>query len=97
MNWLIKNTEQSSRRTLWRLRLAEFDLAFNYRKGKENNFADAMLQLHTDGETEVGDEGDIPSLQTTRPTRTDVPTLDNGDPDYDDSDEITAFIKQEYD
>lgn len=52
-----------------------------------------MSCLHTDGETEVGDDRDIPYHHATRPSRTTVPNMDKEDPDYDDSDERPGFIE----
>lgn len=74
-------TNHSTWLTLWRLLLSEFDLNIKYKKGKGNKFADAMSQLHTNSETRVGNEDDIPSFNNTRPTRTAVLNLDIDDPE----------------
>lgn len=52
-----------------------------------------MSRLHTDGETQVGDDDDIPSLHVTRPTGAFVPNLDDNEPDNDDSDELPDFFE----
>lgn len=49
-----------------------------------NKFADAISRLHSHGETEVGDDYDIPSIQNTLSRGTIVPNLDNNDPEYKD-------------
>ena len=88
-------TEPSARLTRWRLRLAEFDFDIKCNKGKENHFADAMSRLHTNGETEVGDDDDIPSFRLTdpRPAHNSDPEDTTDPPDA----EPIDFLELEYD
>lgn len=89
--------EPSDHRTRWRLHLVEFDFDIKYKKGNKNKLANTMCRLQITGETEVGDDEDIPSLHIARPTRRSVPDLENDILDEEDTNETTAFIEQEFD
>ena len=62
LKWLLGASNVSGRLARWRIRLSEFDLALDYKKGKKNTIADAISRLPTDGETKVDPDLDIPVL-----------------------------------
>lgn len=47
---------------------------------KNEKFSDYMSGLHTDSETDTGDDKYISSLVLTRPTRTTVSNMDDDNP-----------------
>lgn len=59
---MLNITDPSSRITGWRLRLAEFDFEVGFKKGKDNQHADALLRLLTESPTVEDDEDEIPSF-----------------------------------
>ena len=62
LRWLLGATDVSGRLARWRLRLSEFDLTVEYRKGNKNQVADMLSRLKTDGETKLQVEEDIPTF-----------------------------------
>lgn len=90
-------TDPSARLTHSRHRLAEFDLDIEYKRGRENKFADEIFRLHTNCETFTGDDDDIPSFGLIRPIRIPTHDLDHADPDFHFPDELPDLIEQEFD
>ena len=62
LRWLLTIQEPSGRLVRWRLRLAEFNFQVMYKKGKENQQADALSRLRTLAETIQDDWDEIPSF-----------------------------------
>lgn len=87
--------ESSAKLTQWRLRLAEFYFDIKYKKGKGNKFYEAVFCLHTDGETEINEDDDIPSLHITRPTHKNVLNFDDDIPYYEELEKLPEFIERE--
>lgn len=58
MRWFISINEPSGLLLRWRLRLAEFDYAVDYKKVKVNAQADALSFLETEDESISVDEDD---------------------------------------
>lgn len=63
----------------------------NTRRARKT-FADTMLRLHNNGETEIGDEDDILPLHITHLTHKTVPNLNTNYPDYEHPEELPDFI-----
>lgn len=53
-----------------------------------------MSMIHTDGETEIGDDDDITLLYTTPPTKSTVLDLENNNTENKDTDELPDFIEE---
>ncbi len=65
LKWMMNLTDPSGRLARWRLRLLEFDFTIRYRKGKENNVADAVSRLPTYGYQPPSPDLDIPCFLVT--------------------------------
>ena len=59
---LLGLTDVTGRLTRWRLRLLEFDISIEYKKGIKNQLADALSRITTDGETSAAPYLNIPVL-----------------------------------
>ena len=100
LKWLLNITEPSSRLTRWRLRLAEFDFEVRYKKGKDNQHADALSRLLTASPTVDNDEDEIPSFLLEE-TNDDLyletldlhATVDFIEQDFDEEDHLLAIEK----
>ena len=95
LKWLLGLTDTSGRLARWRLRLSEFDLSIEYKKGKKNTIADAISRLPTDGETTVDPDLEIPTLliedlDCDYQTICNKYTIEDILDDFDEYDEVTA-------
>ena len=91
LKWLLGATDVSGRLARWRIRLSEFDLALDYKKGKKNTIADAISRLPTNGETNVDPDLDIPVLQVNTDSSVEGAEEDILD-DEDRLDDLTASV-----
>ena len=99
LHWLMNISEPSGRLTRWRLRLSEFDITIQYRKGKDNQQADALSRLLTGSPTNETDDDDIPAFICEEEVDAGLPSTSTAHSDTPEKDlqECEPFEEDEYD
>ena len=87
-------TDVTGRLARWRLRLLEFDISVEYKKGIKNKLADAISRIPTEGETDVSADLNIPGLSIKE--QEEIKILQSLEDDlYDDEDHLDFILAQQ--
>ena len=96
LKWLLGPTDATERLARWRLRLLEFDISVEYKKGIKNQLADAISRIPTEGETNISPDLNIPVLSIKE--KEEIKILQSMEDDlYDDEDHLDFILAQQED